>query len=382
MNDKNHSQLPVKDFAGFKLLCDRIRSAEPHRLASDRPIWIFGSGQFGRSLCRVLKQEGFRVEGFIDSNPKNEKVFDLPVLTWQELKPDQLEAQLAVGIFNREMPLDELESIARSAGFKDVLMPWDLYAQFSHRLGWRFWLSEPSVILDNLFAIEHAYRNLADEISRQCLLDICAFRLGRHNAYAGFRHSDPQYFNDLTLAPFKGRKVNFVDGGAYRGDTLQELAAQADVGSAFLFEPDPDNFRALVNTVHSMELPAVCMPLAVADSYDILSFNAGNGEGCAITKDGDQHIAAVALDDALHGYPVNFIKLDVEGAEIPALRGAEGLIKRDRPVLAISLYHRPQDIWEIPELLSLVCKDYQFYIRQHYYNSFDSVLYAISKYLN
>ncbi|MGJ0484901.1 MAG: FkbM family methyltransferase [Methylomicrobium sp.] len=379
MNGKSHNQCPVKDFTGFKLLCERVARSEPHRLASDRPIWIFGSGQFGMSLCRTLIQEGFHVEGFIDSNPRSGKMVDLPVLTWQELKPAQLEAQLAVGIFNREMPLDELELIARSTGFNDVFMPWDLYAQFSRQLGWRFWLSEASVILDNLSAIEHTYRNLADETSRQCLLDICVFRLGRHNAYAGFRHSDAQYFNDLTLTPFKGRKVNYVDGGAYQGDTLLELAAQADVGSAFLFEPDPDNLKALVNTVHSMELPAVCMPLAVSDSYSILSFNAGNGEGCAITKDGSQHIAAVALDEVLHGYPVNFIKLDVEGAEIPALRGAEGIIKRDRPVLAISLYHRPKDIWEIPELLSAVYSEYQFYIRQHYYNSFDSVLYAIPK---
>jgi FkbM family methyltransferase len=379
MNDKSHNQCPVKDFTGFKLLCERVARSEPHRLASDRPIWIFGSGQFGMSLCRILIQEGFHVQGFIDSNPRSERVVDLPVLTWQELKPAQLEAQLTVGIFNREMPLDELELIARSAGFNDVFMPWDLYAQFSRQLGWRFWLSEPSVILKNLSAIENTYCNLADAASRQCLLDICVFRLGRHNAYAGFRHSDSQYFNDLTLTPFKDRKVNYIDGGAYRGDTLLELAAQADVGSAFLFEPDPDNFSALVNTVKSTALPAVCMPLAVADSYGILSFNAGNGEGCAITKDGNQHIASVALDEVLHVYPVNFIKLDVEGAEILALRGAEGLIKRHRPVLAISLYHRPQDVWEIPGQLALVCENYKFYFRQHLYNSFESVLYAIPK---
>lgn len=377
MNEKSRSQFSVKDFTSFKLLCEQIVRAEPRRLEAVRPIWIFGSGRFGRTLCMVLTQEGYPVHGFIDSNPRSEKLLDLPVLTWRELQPAQLEAQLAVGIFNREMPLDELESIAMSAGFKDVFLPWDLYAQFSTQLGWRFWLSEPSVILDNLSAIENTYRNLADETSRQCLLDICAFRLGHHNAYSGFRHSDPQYFNDLSLELFKNRKIVYVDGGAYRGETLLELTAQAEVSKAYLFEPDPDNFKVLANTIKSTALEAICLPLAIADSYEILSFNAGDGEGCAITRDGDQHIAAVALDELLHGQDVNFIKLDVEGAEIQALRGAEGLIKRFRPVMAISLYHRPRDVWEIPELLSPICKEYLFYIRQHHYNSFDSVLYAI-----
>ena len=76
---------------------------------------------------------------------------------------------------------------------------------------------------------------------------------------------------------------------------------------------------------------------------------------------------------------VDFIKLDVEGAEKKALDGAKQLIVRSRPVLAISLYHQPQDLWELPLFLSTICENYKFYIRQHYANSFDSVLYAVPK---
>ena len=149
------------------------------------------------------------------------------------------------------------------------------------------------------------------------------------------------------------------------------------MGNAWLFEPDPENFAALATAVRRMSTRSVCLPLAVADAYRILSFSGGNGEGGTISDDGTVRIAAVALDDVLPTQRVDFIKLDVEGAEIQALRGAAQLIQRSRPVLAISLYHRPQDIWEIPEQLAALCPDYRFYIRQHYYNSFDSVLYAI-----
>ena len=79
----------------------------------------------------------------------------------------------------------------------------------------------------------------------------------------------------------------------------------------------------------------------------------------------------------LPGHHVDFIKLDVEGAEIAALRGGAELILRSRPILAVSLYHRPEDVWEIPELLMDMCTHYRFYLRQHLFNSFESVLYAI-----
>jgi hypothetical protein len=85
----------------------------------------------------------------------------------------------------------------------------------------------------------------------------------------------------------------------------------------------------------------------------------------------------MALDDLLRGQSTDFIKLDVEGGEIAALKGAADVILRCRPVLAISFYHRPQDLWEIPQLLRTLCPDYQFFLRQHYFNSFDSVLYAV-----
>jgi hypothetical protein len=91
------------------------------------------------------------------------------------------------------------------------------------------------------------------------------------------------------------------------------------------------------------------------------------------------HIAAVALDEILPNIKIDFIKLDVEGAEAQVIDGARKMINRCRPVLAISLYHKPNDLWELPELLFDLCPGYDFYIRQHYFNSFESVLYAIPK---
>jgi FkbM family methyltransferase len=169
---------------------------------------------------------------------------------------------------------------------------------------------------------------------------------------------------------------SYVDCGAYNGDTFIEANDKLPLSSAYLFEPDPTNFKQLVEAVKNSSLTPICFPIAVADHYQILSFS-GTGEGGAISLNGSVHIAAASLDELLPNSTVDFIKFDVEGAEAPAVLGARQLIQRSRPVLVLSLYHRPADLWEIPALIAGLCPHYNFYIRQHFNNSFDSVLYAI-----
>ena len=277
------------------------------------------------------------------------------------------------------MPLDQLEALGREAGFADILLPWHIYGQFEKQLGWRYWLSGREAIISQLDALERSHAFFTDATSQACLLDICRFRLGLHTAYGSFRHETNQYFNELTLNARTPASIRYVDGGAYNGDTLIEFANLRTIASAWLFEPDRDNFAALKKNLRTSTVAAHCLPLALSDGYQILSFSEGNGEAGTISSSGTAHIAAAALDDVFPTQAVDFIKLDVEGAEIAALNGSVQLIERCRPTLAISFYHRVQDLWEIPAWLAAHCEDYDFALRQHYYNSFDSVLYAVPR---
>lgn len=367
----------VSGFTEFRVECSSSQLHAGRRLTPLRSVWIFGAGKFGRDVCDILTSKGFYVAGFIESKPRTDKVLGFSVVTWDQLNAEQRQAQLVIGIFNRSMPLDELASSAKLAKFEDIFMPWDIYSQFGTALGWRYWLSAPDLILNNLDALERTYQSLSDVESRQCLLDICRFRLGFKPSYGSFRHDVKQYFNELTLPEPVQKPLRYVDGGAYNGDTFVDLTADYKVESAYLFEPDRENFLALCKAVKSIRTPALCLPIALAERYQILSFNAGNGEAGTIDINGNVHIAAMALDDLLSGQDVNFLKLDVEGAEVAALTGAAEVIKRCRPILAISLYHRAQDLWAIPQSLEILCINYRFYLRQHFFNSFDSVLYAI-----
>ncbi len=360
--------------AELQSLSRRFADKPAQTLSQDQSVWIFGAGKFGRDLCCALQRAGYAVAGFVETKPTATQVLGLPLINWQQWSPSHSADPLCIGIFNRSMPLNELECLARQAGALNVFFPWDLYQEFKQDLGWRYWLSEPERILTQIDALTNAMDTLCDETSKRCLLDIATFRLGLNTTYGSFRHAENQYFNSLTLDALQGKPIRFVDGGAYNGDTYLELCGLANVQEAYLFEPDEANFAQLVtHTAHR----AQCLPLGLSDRYGILSFNAGDGESASIIEKGNAHIAVAALDTVLAGHTVDFIKLDIEGAELQALQGAQHLIQRSRPVLAMSLYHCPQDLWELPLSLAALCNDYRLYIRQHFSNSFDSVLYAV-----
>lgn len=88
-------------------------------------------------------------------------------------------------------------------------------------------------------------------------------------------------------------------------------------------------------------------------------------------------IETAALDDVVGDRPVTYIKMDIEGAELEALQGAENIIRKQHPRLAVSIYHKPEDIWTIPRLLMKYYEGYWFYMRHYSFSWYDTVLYAI-----
>lgn len=320
------------------------------------PIVILGQGSFARDLEEILINHGFYVKDLITS---------------KDLAPyPNKKAQLLIGIFNRETPFSKLVKEAELAGFETIFLPWEYYERFQTDLGWRYWLTYPEYIFENITKINDVETLLSDEHSKQLLTNIVQFRTGQNIDYSQYQDSEPQYFNYLTLA---NTVKCYIDGGAYTGDSYWDLCKLTKVDQTFLFEPDPENFKKLSKTIHD----AVCLPLALADQISLVSFNFNKGESGAITTLGLPNVLAVSIDDLFRHKQVDLIKLDLEGGEIAALNGAKEVLANSRPRLAVSLYHKPDDLWNIPLLLKSLCPDYKFYIRQHYYNSFDCVLYGI-----
>lgn len=99
--------------------------------------------------------------------------------------------------------------------------------------------------------------------------------------------------------------------------------------------------------------------------------------GSRIDENGSNDIYTESIDQILQGKKATFIKMDVEGAELDSLKGAKDTIKNFKPKLAICIYHKPNDIIQIPEFILECRDDYKFYIRHYTSCNYETVLYAI-----
>ena len=353
---------------------DVIKRPHVKEINPSKKLVIFGLGDFAKACEKALNKKGYSVYGFLVSTKTIDSHNGTNVFALDEFIG--VDTQVIVGVFNREHPYATISEAVEGRGCLDILFPWDIYSTLGDDLGWQYWLSEPEFLYKNLDKIKKIYNVLGDDLSRSTLLNTVKFRMGLNLDYSLFRSDDEQYFNKLTLEPLKKTAINYVDGGAFDGDSYLELMKLCNVGEAYLFEPDMENFSKLKDNLSKVKSRRSLVPLALSDEYKILSFS-GKGEGSHIDSSGGVKIAAAALDDLLGGVEINFLKLDVEGSEKDALLGAQSIIKKWRPVMALSAYHKPQDLWELPNLISSISKEYAFYFRQHYFNSFDIVLYAI-----
>lgn len=339
--------------------------------------WIYGAGNFGRDVAAALHAQGKKVAGFIELHPRQANAWGYPVRALADCCPRPQDEQVLVAVFNRLHPLSKIRQDLQDFGFDRVLMPWDYYGQLADQLGWRYWLEDSQFLRQHQDQLNNVLSKLADPISRQCLTDVTAFRSGLNLPYASQRHALPQYFNELTL-PFLPKVTHYVDGGAYDGDTYRHLANQTNIGQAWLFEPDASNFALLrQNLSESSEASVHLLPLALSERHERLAFSDGGGEASCVSASGSVGITAVALDDVVGSSPVNFVKLDVEGGERAALLGAKGTIERHAPILALSAYSHPEDLWDLIDTIDHFDCGYRYWLRQHHFNSFDLVLYAI-----
>ncbi len=189
-------------------------------------------------------------------------------------------------------------------------------------------------------------------------------------------HND-QYF-EPSLVNYVNDEI-FVDAGSFDFTSSNRLARQCKtLKKIYAFEPDKKNIEICQKQVNEFNACEVKLYEAgLWNGNDTLDFNSYGGGGSCIVESGNARIPVVALDDIVEEDGVTFIKMDIEGAELEALKGAKKTIKRFKPKLAISIYHKSEDIIEIPEYIIDLNMDYKFFIR-HYTNwTVDTILYAL-----
>lgn len=185
-----------------------------------------------------------------------------------------------------------------------------------------------------------------------------------------------QYF-DRVIGLERGE--TFIDAGVFNcGTDIDFINRCPDYKEIIAFEPDPVLYSNCLNKVKSCQMRNITIHnVGLWNKKDRLSFLMGGSGGCI----SDKGTVTVQLDALDHMLPegASFIKMDIEGAELKALAGARNTIMNYKPKLAICVYHKPEDIIEIPLYLHEIVPEYTFYLRHHSKGDGETVLYAVIK---
>lgn len=182
-----------------------------------------------------------------------------------------------------------------------------------------------------------------------------------------------QYFDDCIS--LNDGEI-FVDGGCYDFETSKILMTQCKPQIVYAFEPEAANYSSIKETIKSYSQCEVqLINRGLWDKSDVLHFVA-NKDCSQIAACGDEIVEVVALDEVISGN-VTFIKMDIEGAEMNALKGAQQIIKKYKPKLAICIYHKQEDVIDILEYIKAMVPEYKLYIRHHSINFSETVVYAV-----
>ena len=233
---------------------------------------------------------------------------------------------------------------------------------------------------DSSDRIEMVYNLFADEKSRRTFECIFKYRLTLESKYINAVFDPNTYFGNDVVSKIEGGA--FLDCGAYYGDTLNRFLENSCCNSDWYYalEPDPWSYGELVRFAEERGLSwpkFKPLPIAVWDKKTTLRFNnLGNGTS-RIEENGGIRIQADRIDSIVEKNDfVSYIKMDVEGGEVPALIGATSTIQKDCPTLGISVYHKKNDLWDIPLLIYKLNPNYKLFLRHHSWQADETVCYA------
>ena len=244
-----------------------------------------------------------------------------------------------------------------------------------------FDLDTPSRTLAAAPELKKVAALLQDEISRKIFLSELAWRLQADAE--GFSSSEPvSNYVDNGLLEWSNDEV-FVDCGACDGDTVSSiLGCGVSFKHIISLEPDPRNFGKLHDYVQTLDRDTreriVILQSAVGAGNEKLRFNAEGTDQSMISETGGIEVDCGTLDRLVAPYRPTYIKMEIEGAEGNALLGMRAIAREFRPVIAVSIYHRPDDLWRLPLLMqSITPQGYRFGLRRHSRAGWDLLAYAI-----
>ena len=191
-------------------------------------------------------------------------------------------------------------------------------------------------------------------------------------------YDSEQYFNEDFIS-FEPDEI-FIDAGCWNLGSSKKLEKYCPaLYKIYAFEPDPKNYQVCLERKAMLKTTQIeLMPYATWSEKTKLFFDARQNAGSKVAIDGQVCVEAVPIDEVVDTRErITFIKMDVEGAELESLKGAKKTIQRDKPKLAICIYHKMEDMTEIPLYIKSLVPEYKFYVRHYCTSTVETVLYAV-----
>lgn len=353
---------------------------KPARTLPNGPYIIYGAGNSGRDVLKILLERKQKVIAFIDKNADSiAEVEGIPCVKPIKVQVCKLtNLTVIIALFNSQVNPFDIKSKLKELGFTSIISYYSFYECYPEKVFWKYWLANRMIYTKKSADISFVRRILSDNKSRQIFAEI--IRLRTNLEIETLRHPDllDQYFPSDIPPPKE--PVRFVDGGSYNGDSIKEVFQRGYYVEALAcFEPDPINFSSLSKYIRKTLFEireASLYPCGLGSVLRIQRFKSGNNAASTFCDHGESFIQTAPLDELIPNFRPTFIKLDVEGYEGASLKGAEKTIRKYRPTLAVCLYHKPLDIFELPKLIYSMTPNYNYYLRYHGFNGLEIVFYA------
>ena len=330
------------------------------------PKYILGVNKLAKSVQKYIK-----VDGIIDDFTRVQTSKNKNILNISDIPKDAI-----ILVASTASPL-EVKQKLDDMGFINFN-----YLSFYRFCG--FDLVAPPFMVDfaddfkkNFDKYETIYQLLADNLSKKIFQKVINFKITFDIEYMiGFTNDHKGQYFDKTILPDMPNMI-FVDGGGYVGDTARQLVSHfPDFKKIYLFEPNEKNItiaKKRLKDIANIEF----FNIGLSNKKATLNFN-DKMSYSAIYTAGATNVCVDTIDNIIT-QKVDFIKLDIEGAEQDAIDGATRTIAKYTPVIACCIYHKAQDWYKIPQKVLSINNHYKIYIRHYMEGIFETVMYFIPK---
>lgn len=337
-------------------------------IIDNQEVVVFGCGKIGKSIIDNSLKSKIRVKCFIDNYQYVSK-------SYNGVKIYNLKEFLKK--YNKELII--LASIIHDVDMAKELMQYNITNVVSYEFLCECYPKRFEIIgngygnytidlLQNKDKYIKLFKEVKEDISLKVLDNILMYRITINKkylkkAYELSKCEEGEYF-DSDIFKLSQSEI-FIDGGAYKGETTEKFIklVLGKYKEIHIFEPDEDLYNEIVNNVKGKNINYYLSGLG--KQKEILRFNKTGDVGGCIDIKGKHKVQIDTIDNINTKSAITFIKLDIEGAELDAIYGAKQTIKKYRPKMAISSYHRAEDLWKLYYEIKSINNEYSVYIRHN-----------------